>query len=66
MDEQQKWLAATAISLVAALVLIPTVIGSVVFGALALGFIVKWQTAKHGERPWWSKSVVTLYRERGE
>jgi len=66
MNEQQKWLAATAISLVAALVLIPTVIGAIGFGLLAIGFAVKWQTAKHDGRPWWTKSVVTLWRERGE
>lgn len=64
MDDQQKYLAATAISLLATLLLLPTVIGSVVFGLLSIGFMVKWQTAKHGERPWWSKSVVTLWRDR--
>ena len=65
MNEERKYLAATAISLLAALVLIPTVIGTVIFGLLAIGFIVKWQEAKHGEKPWWSKSVVTLWRDRG-
>lgn len=66
MEETQKWLAATAISWIAALVLIPTVIGAVIFGLLGIGFAVKWQTAKHDERPWWTKSFVTLWRERGE
>lgn len=66
MNEQRKWLAAAAICFAAAFVTIPTVIGTIVFGLMAIGALVKWQTAKHGERPWWTKSVVTLWRERGD
>jgi len=64
MDEERKWLAATAILLAATTVTIPTVIGPIVFGVMALGTIVKWQEAKHGKRPWWSKNLLTLWRER--
>jgi len=67
MNEEQKWLLATAISLLAALLTMPTIIGPIFFGLLAIGFIVKWQTVKNdGQKPWWSKSVVTMWRERGE
>ena len=67
MNERQKWLAATGISLVATLILIPTVIGSVIFGLLSIGLMVKWLTARNdGDRPWWTKSFVTLWRERGD
>lgn len=67
MNEQQKYLAATSISLIATLVLIPTVIGSIIFGALAIGFAVKWLSVRgDGGRPWWTKSFVTLWRERGD
>ena len=66
MNEQQKYLAAVSISLIAALLTAPTIIGPIFFGLLALGFLIKWYETKHGDRPWWTKSFVTLWRERGE
>lgn len=66
MDEQQKYLAGVSISLIAALLTVPTVIGPIFFGLLALGMLIKWYEAKHDERPWWTKSLVTLWRERGD
>ena len=66
MNDQRKYLAAVSISLIAALVTSPTIIGPIFFGLLALGALVKWYEAKHGERPWWTKSFVTLWRERGD
>ena len=66
MNDQRKYLAAVSISLIAALVTSPTIIGPIFFGLLALGALVKWYEAKYGERPWWTKSFVTLWRERGD
>lgn len=42
MNEKQKWLAGTAISLATATILIPTVIGAIVFGVIALGCFGKY------------------------
>lgn len=47
MNEKQKYLAGVAISLVTALVLLPTVIGAIVFGVIALGCFGKyWELRK--------------------
>ena len=66
MEETRKWAATAAVLFTLATISAPTVIGPVVFGLLGLGAVIRWQAAKYDERPWWSKSFITLWRERGE
>jgi len=41
-----------------------TIIGGIVFGLMGVGFLIQGYEAKHGDRPWWTKSFLTLWRER--
>lgn len=42
-----------------------TIIGGILFGLIGIGLLVQAYEEKHGDRPWWAKSFVTLWRERG-
>lgn len=66
MENHTRWYVGGMISAVLAIVTSPTIIGAFVFGLISLGCIVKGYEAKHGDRPWWSKSFITLWKERKE
>lgn len=60
MNDQKKYAIATGICLLVAGFTLPTVIGPIVFGILAIGFAVKWSKERNdGETPWWAKSYLT-------
>lgn len=66
MEKHQRLYGAAIVFGILSLATSPTIIGGIVFGLLGIGALIKGYEAQTGTRPWWSKSVVTLWRERGE
>lgn len=66
MEQHTKWYLGAVVSGLLAVVTSVTIIGGIVFGLMSIGCLIKGYEAKHGDRPWWTKSFRTLWKERKE